>query len=68
MHVASFIIHPSMSFQKFFYVLSLDGVLGVIFKYEVQHCTSNQPVKPTLDSSLSLDIWQAILHVMKKKQ
>jgi len=45
-----------MSFQKFFYVLSLDGVLGVIFKYEVQHCTSNQPVKPTLDSSLSLDI------------
>ena len=54
MHVASFITHPSMSFQNFlYYALSLDGILGVIFKYELQHSTTNLLVKSTLDSSLS---------------
>lgn len=69
MHVASFITHPSMSFQNFlYYALSLDGILGVIFKYELQHSTTNLLVKSTLDSSLSWDDLQAILPLMKKKQ
>lgn len=69
MHVASFITHPSMSFQNFlYYVLSLDGILGVVFKYEVQHNMTNWLVKSTLDSPHSWYDWQAILHLVKKKQ